>query len=323
MRRHAAAVLAALTLLLTTQVFAQNTFRDDFNSLVPNSGWSWLREDRSAWRLTGTHLEITTQKGALNETEYNNVKNLLLRAPIDSSFVIETKVTFAPDQLYHNAGIVYYVDDDNYIRVSRGWSEFVNGVWFESEVGGAVSFEFNPNVIENTVWLRLERKKIGNVWKFASTWSTDGAHYDYIAFAKDVNLDHSKAKVGLQAANGDGPFATSDRIPALFDFYTEVGTVAVDGPGASAPIALSIDALAPHPIRDGAARVTLSSSAPTRLRLAVVDMLGRTVISQDVELSTAGQRVLPLNVRGLAAGMYSLVATSARSRSSRPLQIVR
>lgn len=322
MRRHAMAVLAALTLLLTTQVSAQNTFRDDFNSLVPGSGWSWLREDRSAWRLTGSHLEITTQKGALNETQYNNVKNMLLRAPLDTSFTIETKVTFSPDQIYHNAGLVYYVDDDNYIRVSRGWSEFVNGVWFESEVNGVVSFEFNPNVTDSTVWLRFERKKINGTWKFAATWSLNGVHWDYISFAKEVQLDHAKAKVGLQAANGDGPFATAERIPALFDFYVEYATTSVDAPASVSPASLSITSVSPNPVGTGTVSVQLATTAPAQVRLAVVDMLGRTVVARELELA-AGERMLPLDVRGLAAGTYSLVATSARSRSARTLQIVR
>lgn len=322
MRRHAMAVTAVLTLLLIPRVSAQNTFRDDFNSLVPGSGWSWSREDRSAWRLTGSHLEITTQKGALNETQYNNVKNLLLRTPLDSSFTIETKVTFKPDQLYHNAGIVYYVDDDNYIRVSRGWSEFVNGVWFESEINGVVTFEFNPNVVDTTVWLRLERKNINGRWKFAGTWSVNGVHYDYIAFAKEVALDHSKAKVGLQAANGDGPFATSERIPALFDFYVEYATTAVDPVAASTPAALDITSVSPNPAVAGVVSVHLTTHAPMQVRLAVVDMLGRTLLARDVDLAT-GERMLPLDVRGLAAGTYSLVATSQRSRSARTLQIVR
>ncbi len=272
--------------------------------------------------MTGSHLEITTQKGALNETQYNNVKNMLLRAPLDTSFTIETKVTFSPDQIYHNAGLVYYVDDDNYIRVSRGWSEFVNGVWFESEVNGVVSFEFNPNVTDSTVWLRFERKKINGTWKFAATWSLNGVHWDYISFAKEVQLDHAKAKVGLQAANGDGPFATAERIPALFDFYVEYATTSVDAPASVSPASLSITSVSPNPVGTGTVSVQLATTAPAQVRLAVVDMLGRTVVARELELA-AGERMLPLDVRGLAAGTYSLVATSARSRSARTLQIVR
>jgi len=73
-----------------------------------DEGWSWLRENPSAWRLRDGALEIRNEPGAAH-----NVKNALVRRAPDRSggkFAIDVTVTNAtkPTQQYEQAGITWY-----------------------------------------------------------------------------------------------------------------------------------------------------------------------------------------------------------------------
>ncbi len=82
-------------------------FEDSFSGDLA-AGWSWLREDPSAWRIAGEALEIRAQPGLAH-----NVKNALVRKAPDRSqgkFAIEITVTStsAPTEQYEQAGITWY-----------------------------------------------------------------------------------------------------------------------------------------------------------------------------------------------------------------------
>src|SRR5688500_6974454 len=73
-------------------------------------GWSWLREDRAAHRMTDAALEIRIQPG-----DANTVKNALLRPAPDRSkgkYAVEVTVSSLakPVQQWEQAGITWYVD---------------------------------------------------------------------------------------------------------------------------------------------------------------------------------------------------------------------
>jgi hypothetical protein len=82
-------------------------FEDRFDSKL-DEGWSWLRENPSAWRMKEGALEIRVQPGVAN-----NVKNALVRKAPDRNsgqFAIDVTVTNAkkPIQQYEQAGITWY-----------------------------------------------------------------------------------------------------------------------------------------------------------------------------------------------------------------------
>jgi hypothetical protein len=82
-------------------------FEDRFDGRL-NEGWSWLRENPSAWRIKEEALEIRVQPGVAH-----NVKNALVRKAPDRSsgkFAIDVTVTNTtkPIQQYEQAGITWY-----------------------------------------------------------------------------------------------------------------------------------------------------------------------------------------------------------------------
>ena len=82
-------------------------FEDTFNK-KPGDGWTWLRENKDAWRVKDGGLEIRVEPG-----KADTVKNALLRKAPDRSktkFAVEVTVTFTadPTQQWEQGGITWY-----------------------------------------------------------------------------------------------------------------------------------------------------------------------------------------------------------------------
>jgi hypothetical protein len=82
-------------------------FEDAFHKR-PGDGWTWLRENKDAWRTRNDALEIRIEPGVAP-----TVKNALLRKAPDRSklkFAVEVTVTFTtpPTQQYEQGGITWY-----------------------------------------------------------------------------------------------------------------------------------------------------------------------------------------------------------------------
>ena len=95
--------------IVLTQIIKSQAvlFEERFDGKL-DEGWSWLRENSSAWRLREGALEIRVQPGVAH-----NVKNALVRKAPDRGsgrFAIDVTVTNAtkPIQQYEQAGITWY-----------------------------------------------------------------------------------------------------------------------------------------------------------------------------------------------------------------------
>jgi regulation of enolase protein 1 (concanavalin A-like superfamily) len=81
-------------------------------------GWSWVREDPKAWKIEKGTLALRVLPGYLH-AKYNNSKNVLLR-PLprsDKVLVVEAFVESEPKTQFEHAGLVWYIDDDNYVSL--------------------------------------------------------------------------------------------------------------------------------------------------------------------------------------------------------------
>ena len=311
-----------LSLIPVTPLFAQG-FDDEFNSLIMKSGWTWTREDLSHWQFTGTQLQITTQPGALNGMQYNDVKNILLQPAPTQTFRFETKLTFHPDSSYHNAGLIYYFDDDNYVRVSRGIyhpnaGANINGVWMEWEINGIPDMVFVDSISMDPIHLRLSRT---NGTYFFASYGPDGTIWRKISDAT-ILYTGSNARVGLQAANGQGVLATTSRIPARFDYFHVLVTSTEEVPqaGAASP---AIVRMYPQPLPMGSV-ATIQYTLPHASDVSVhlTDLLGRTVwMSTFSELDGLRELHLPAGVAN--SGTYLLHLVTANGHASQKLVIIR
>ncbi len=297
-------ILAATLLGLAPFLAAQQN--DEFNSTTLGAQWSWVRENPNAWSLTGTELEIRTEFGALNGLPAdipatNSVKNLLLQASPQGTFRMETKLAFNPDSSYQNAGLLYYLDDDNYIRVSRGVYGTFNGVWMEWEVAGKTLMRIIDPVRVSTIWLRLSRT---NGTAFSGTYSTDGVVWQLIGTEQIVfGGGLPQPRIGLQAANGVGVIVPDYSIPARFDYFRFALTGVEEE--RSDPSAFRVTGFYPNPLHASGepAHILFETRAQAPVHFTIFDAMGRTFRSEQ-RVFSPGRHDVPIPVTGLRRGMY-------------------
>jgi hypothetical protein len=121
-----ALIVFLFTVILAAE--AERVFTDPLREKL-GEGWSWLREDRAAHRMTKDGLEIRIQSG-----DANTVKNALVRAAPDRSkgkYAVEVTVSSLakPVKQWEQAGMTWYVDGKPVFKLVK---ELVDGkvvVW--------------------------------------------------------------------------------------------------------------------------------------------------------------------------------------------------
>ena len=100
-------------------------FKDDFAGKL-GEGWTWVREEKSAWRVAGGGLEVRVAPGNL-WGHANDARNLLVRpAPDAANGAVEVSVavTNRPTHQYEQANLAWYYDDSHMVKLGL---ELVNG----------------------------------------------------------------------------------------------------------------------------------------------------------------------------------------------------
>lgn len=142
--------------------------------------------------------------------------------------------------------------------------------------------------------------------------------FDWTAPTTDVPADY-RVYVAGNAANGNSA-RSGDYI------YTTTANIASGSVSAeTVPEAVRFDLSAPrpHPISGATAHVEVSMDVDGDLDLTIVDGLGRHVRRVTSDDRGRGTHRIPVEVAGLAPGMYFLVATGPGGRRTQPMGIAR
>ncbi len=173
---------------------------DDFTGSALNEcRWSVVNKDASKYRVAGGVLEIDTTAADIYGTG-GSIPNVMLQTAPSGNWTIETKVDgSAFDQRYKNAGLIVYVDADNYLKfdlntTNATGSAVVRALEFRSEVAGTVANpQNNVAVTASTVWLRIS-KGAGDV--YTASYSTNGTTWTNFTNTY-TNAAVANGKVGL------------------------------------------------------------------------------------------------------------------------------
>jgi regulation of enolase protein 1 (concanavalin A-like superfamily) len=95
-------------------------FKDDFKGKLAD-GWTWVREDPKAWRVTDAGLEVRLQPGNMWGPS-NNAKNVLVRPvpdPAKQPLEISVTVSNKPTEQYEQVDLVWYYDDSHQIKIGQ------------------------------------------------------------------------------------------------------------------------------------------------------------------------------------------------------------
>lgn len=111
---------AAMMLNLGYALALESHFRDDFQGKLA-SGWSWIREDSSAWRVTDRGLEIRVMPGNMWGSA-NNASNILVRPlpePTEREVQVAVSLENRPDGQYEQIDLVWYYDDSHMVKIGQ------------------------------------------------------------------------------------------------------------------------------------------------------------------------------------------------------------
>ncbi|MFC1996339.1 hypothetical protein ACFLXI_01865 [Chloroflexota bacterium] len=111
-------------------------FEENFVTRL-DKDWIWIHEDPDAWKIADDALHLRTLPGTL-WGDANNANNFLLR-PVKNftnGFATRVAVTNEPQLMGEQAGLIWYQDDDNYIKLVKECLEGVEWIVLAREEGG-------------------------------------------------------------------------------------------------------------------------------------------------------------------------------------------
>ena len=149
-----------------------------------NASWKWLREDRSAWRVTNGFLEVRVQPGNMWGPA-NDAKNvLLIPLPSPTGLEITATIEHSPTNQYEQADLVWYYADGNMVKLGP---ELVDGqfsvVMGREEGDRARTISINPVaagavdvkfIIKGSEITGLYRDSAATAWRNAGSCSLPG-----------------------------------------------------------------------------------------------------------------------------------------------------
>jgi regulation of enolase protein 1 (concanavalin A-like superfamily) len=208
--RTAAVLLAAAGLSLAQG--EAPLFEESFGGKL-SEGWSWVREDAASWKVEGGALRISPQPGTI-WFKTNNARNLLLRTPPASGtpeapVAVEVEIDHTPAAEAEQSGLLFYVDDGNYLKLVYESLKGKTHVVFAREAKGIPAHLPTREEPSRPVRLRLlwSGPKIAGQYRPAggTEWITVG-EYDALP---------GQARVGLMAC---GAPAGTDRWASFRSF---------------------------------------------------------------------------------------------------------
>ena len=118
--------------------------------------WRWVHERPDAWKIGNGKLKLQTLPGTL-WGEANNAHNFLLRSTdhIENGFATRVVVTNHPQLMGEQAGLIWYYDDDNYIKLVKESLEGVEWIVLAREQASQPELIDKTPISVKTAELRL------------------------------------------------------------------------------------------------------------------------------------------------------------------------
>ncbi|HVR85552.1 MAG TPA: DUF1349 domain-containing protein [Planctomycetota bacterium] len=194
---------AALLLVLLGQDAA--LFEEKFGAKL-GEGWTWVREDASAWKLAGGALQVKCLPGSIWYKKRDAKNFLFRRFPVAATeaapLAIEVTVDSAPETNAEQCGLFLYYDDANYIKLIRECNKGKPGIVLARQQKGFPESLPPKEELKGPIQLRMVWSgiKVSGFYKAAGDWVALG---DYEIPGSDAEL-----RIGLGA---HGAPADADR----------------------------------------------------------------------------------------------------------------
>ncbi|MFF5217139.1 ThuA domain-containing protein [Micromonospora sp. NPDC000442] len=184
-----------------------------------------LREDLSAYRVSGGSLHIDVPNGDIYGTNNTGPTNFILQNTPSGDWTMETKIDGSLlDEQYQQAGLIVYGDDDNYLKFdfvvdNQAGQPVSRRIELRSEIDGTIQ-DPQPgaeNLTSAEWYLRLVRT--GDT--FTGSYSADGTTWTALTELTNAAVG-ATPKVGVFTLGGNQTASKS----ASFDYFrfsTEAG----------------------------------------------------------------------------------------------------
>ncbi len=181
---------------------------DDFQKGL-GAGWTFVRENKSEWKIENGALQLRSQPGNIWATANKKVRNILLRKAPKGALVADVTVDFKPEKNAEQAGIFLYVDDDNYIKIGR---ERFN----TQDVALVAERKAKPKVIKHIAFPEGPvRLRLTNIGGMVTAFCRKPNAKEWTQLAEIPWLEAESYQVGLYTFMGD---ARAERWAAFSDF---------------------------------------------------------------------------------------------------------
>jgi regulation of enolase protein 1 (concanavalin A-like superfamily) len=184
--------------------------------------WSWVREPDGRERR-GAYNWPVQQADIVGEGEANSASILLRDAPT-GGYTVETKLTIDLGENtvrnYQQGGLIAYVDDDKWTRLSHVAIWNTRQTEFGKEMPFADATSFGGMLVgppETTTWLRLSHRIDPNnsEHEFRAATSSDGKHWIWGGtWTLPADETPRIGLISLGKQDSDDPSAT-----ARFDYF--------------------------------------------------------------------------------------------------------
>jgi arabinan endo-1,5-alpha-L-arabinosidase len=191
---------------------------DEFDGTSLQAKWSWVRPPAAGKFAVGQGaFRFDTQPASL-QVDTDNASILWERAPA-GNYLVETKLAFnlPPTSCCFNfvqAGLLLHNDEDNYVKLTQLSHWETRQIAFSKEVGSDAPArhprygEMVGGPADETVWLRIARRVMGQEEHFTAYSSRDGTLWSRVG-----TWTHKRgtgARIGLVSMGGGGFSATFD-----------------------------------------------------------------------------------------------------------------
>lgn len=159
---------------------------DNFDNSTLTSGWDWIDPNSdSIYNLTDNPGFLRITVSGSNHDLYQNLNAPRMLQEVKGDFTVVTKVTIYPLENYQAAGLLYWQDENNYVRLER---TLVQGIDLLYKIQGTYSAIEIPFSI-SPVFLKFEFSNQnlssfysadGNKWNFVETLQLSPSNNDQV-----------------------------------------------------------------------------------------------------------------------------------------------
>ncbi len=188
---------------------------DEFNAAALNSQWRWVRENSANWSLSANpgSMRIVSEAGDIVDGGAT-ARNILLTGAPEGNWMIETKMSGKPSARWAQGGLIAYVDDSTYFRMTRLYGSG-NQFQFTKQINAVREHVEVADTIQSAVsYMRI--LKFGNT--YSGYYSADGVTYTQVWTTQTADL--SNLKIGLIVCAGSGLTADFDYFRIVTDGLT-------------------------------------------------------------------------------------------------------